>query len=178
MARYRDIPLFTRAASYGVDVDWHYVEKYIAGLAASPGIDLDPDFQRPHVWTEAQQVAYVEHILRGGWASRTILFNCINWNGRGECGPLVLVDGKQRLEAVRRFLRNDLAIFGGNRRSDFSDRLDPLKASFRICVNDLPTRADVLRWYLELNAGGTPHSDGEIEKVRAMLEAEDPHATR
>ena len=29
-------------------------------------IDLDPDFQRPHVWTDAQQEAFIEHVLRGG----------------------------------------------------------------------------------------------------------------
>jgi len=170
ITRFKDIPQYTQAAGYGVDVDWHYLEKHLANWAKYPaGIDLDPDFQREHVWTEEQQRAYVEHILRGGWASRNILFNCCNWNGGGDWGSITLVDGKQRLEAVRRFLRNDLAIFGGSKRSNFTDRLNPLKASFRVCVNDLPTKADVLRWYLELNTGGTPHTDAEIARVRDLL---------
>jgi hypothetical protein len=171
--RYSEIQQFTRSAGYGVDVDWHYLEQHLASLAEYPsGLDLDPDFQRAHVWTEEQQRAYVEHVLRGGWASRQILFNCFGWKGPGDCGAVVLVDGKQRLEAVRKFLRNDLTIFGGNRRSDFIDRLHPLTASFRMCVNDLPTREDVLRWYLELNSGGTPHASAEIEKVQRLLDEE------
>jgi hypothetical protein len=171
--RFRDIPQFTKAARYGVDVDWHYLENHLTGWAEYPnGIDLDPDFQRAHVWSEGQQRAYVEHVLRGGWASRQILFNCIGWNTLSECGPIVLVDGKQRLEAVRKFLRNELSIFEGYKRNDFTDRLNPLTASFRICVNDLPSREAVLKWYLELNTGGTPHSDTDIDKVQQMLEAE------
>ena len=39
-------------------------------------------------------------------------------------------------------------------------------------VNDLPSRGAVLRWYIELNSGGTPHSDAEIGRVRALLEQE------
>jgi len=163
MMRYRDIPQYTRSAAYGVDVDWHYLEKHLDGYAQYPnGLDLDPDFQRAHVWTEEQQRAYVEHILRGGWASRTILFNCHNWNGGGDCGTVVLVDGKQRLEAVRKFLRGDLPIFGGNRRSDFTDRLPSFHASFRVCVNDLPTRAAVS----DSGDGGCYHDeDGATEQA-------------
>jgi hypothetical protein len=36
-------------------------------------------------------------------------------------------------------------------------------------VNDLKTEAEVLRWYLEINAGGTPHTEEELDKVRKML---------
>jgi hypothetical protein len=38
---------------------------------------------------------------------------------------------------------------------------------FRMC--SLASRAEVLRFYLNINAGGTPHTNSEIERVRAML---------
>ena len=39
----------------------------------------------------------------------------------------------------------------------------------RIHINDLPTKEEVLRWYLEMNAGGTPHSADEINRVNSLL---------
>jgi hypothetical protein len=40
----------------------------------------------------------------------------------------------------------------------------------KINVNSLLTKADVLRWYIQFNAGGTPHTAEEIEKVKALLQ--------
>ena len=35
----------------------------------------------------------------------------------------------------------------------------------KININDLPTRKDVLQWYLEMNSAGTPHTKEEINKA-------------
>lgn len=56
----------------------------------------------------------------------------------------------------------------GTKYSEFSDKL-PTEVSFSININDLATREEVLRWYLQLNEGGTPHSPEELEKVRLLL---------
>ena len=40
----------------------------------------------------------------------------------------------------------------------------------RVHINDLKTKEEVLRWYLEMNAGGTPHSNEELGRVAAMLQ--------
>jgi len=82
-------------------------------------------------------------------------------------GVMELVDGKQRFEAARKFMRNEISVFGSLYR-DFTDHL-PLQVSFSINVNNLKTRAEVLQWYIDLNAGGVAHTDDEISKVRAML---------
>ena len=37
-------------------------------------------------------------------------------------------------------------------------------------VNDLQTKEEVLKWYLQVNDGGTPHSKEEIDKVKQMIE--------
>lgn len=80
------------------------------------------------------------------------------------------VDGLQRLTAIRKFLNNELSIFGGNYLDDFEDKKVLLRTmSLRINVNNLKTRKEVLQWYLDFNTGGTVHSDEEIERVRKLL---------
>lgn len=40
----------------------------------------------------------------------------------------------------------------------------------KVNVNDLKTKREVLEWYVQMNAGGTPHSPEEIERVRRLME--------
>jgi hypothetical protein len=167
--RFQDIPQLTKTASYSVSMFWQYLEQTLKRYGdGGTTLELDPPFQRAHVWNEEKQRRYVEYILRGGKSSRDIYWNHPDWQ-RGYRGVMHLVDGKQRLEAVRRFLRNDLRIFDGHLYSDFEDKL-PLEASFIFHVNDLQTYPEVLQWYLDLNDGGVAHTEEELDKVRAMLE--------
>lgn len=171
--RFRDIPQFTRAGNYEVDVSWRYLEEHLEhwnDRGHSP-LELDPDFQRGHVWTPDKQSRYVEYILRGGKSSRLLYWNCSSWGGQYNT-PIYLVDGKQRLEAVRAFMRNEVPVFGGSTFLDFTDKPDTIDASFRFQVNVLKTRAEMLQWYLDLNEGGVVHTDEELDKVRKLLEAE------
>ena len=169
----KDIPQFTRRANYSVNVSWFYLEKHLEGLAETIGtnfgLDLDPDFQRGHVWDRNKQVAYIEFVLRGGRSSRELLFNCAGWN-QGNEGPVTIVDGKQRLEAVRSFIRDEFRVFD-HLASEF-DKSILRRADFVFSVNDLPNRIDVLQWYLELNSGGVVHTDDELERVRGLLQEE------
>jgi hypothetical protein len=169
--RFRDIPMFTRTAGYQVDITWKYLKKHIENEVEENQLDMDPDFQRGHVWVPEQQARYVEFMLRGGKSSRDIQTNCPGWQ-QGRVGNYVLVDGKQRLKAVVDFLDNKVSIFGGHYYKDFEDDLSIMGPSFRWHVNDLETRAEVLQWYLDLNTGGVVHTSEEIEKVRRLLAAE------
>ena len=36
-------------------------------------------------------------------------------------------------------------------------------------MNNLATMEEVYKWYIELNSAGTPHTEEELNKVRAML---------
>ena len=181
---------YTRAAGYNINVSWDYLETWIAdhqGGTGAHGLDLDPDFQRAHVWTREQQTAYVEYVLRGGHAARELYFNCTGWMGDWR-GPFVIVDGKQRLEAARAFLRGDVPAFGKTL-SEWKAAAEAIGAStrdvlsmtgpgFTVYVNDLRTRKEVLRWYLDLNTGGTPHTSAEIDKVRVMLDGKEPETNQ
>ena len=80
-----------------------------------------------------------------------------------------LVDGKQRLDAVRKWLKSEIPAFGVLK-EDMDGRLRSLSGpSFKVHVNDLQTQAEVLQFYLDLNEGGVAHTKDELNKVRAML---------
>lgn len=167
--KFRDLPQFTKSAQYSVSIPWEYLERTLESYNEDGKLQLDPEFQRAHVWNQAKQIAYVEFVLRGGKSSRDIYFNMRGWMSTFS-GPMYLVDGKQRLESVRAFLRGDIPVFGAYFAA-FEDRL-PLEASFTFQVNDLKNYSEVLQWYLDLNAGGVVHTSEELDKVRAILRAE------
>lgn len=169
---FQEIERFTRTPNYRINVNWDYIQEQLndwnerdSDLGIG-GLDLDPEFQRGHVWTKAQQIAFVEFVLKGGVGSLEIKFNHPNWQGNYK-GQMVLVDGKQRLTAVLKFMNNQIKAFGTYYK-DFTGYL-PSHAQLLFLVNDLKTEAEVLQWYLEINAGGTPHTEDELNKVRKML---------
>lgn len=164
---YEKIPKFIWGGNYVVNHSWKYLEDF---LESNPECDLNPDFQRGHVWTEEKQIAYVEFILRGGKSSRDIYFNHPGWLS-GFNGQMELVDGKQRMEAVRKFMRNELPAFE-TLKNDFTGIFPNLACDFVIHVNNLQTRAEVLQWYLDLNSGGVVHTTEELLRVQAMLKQE------
>ena len=138
--RFADIPQFP-TAHYEVDVGWDYLEEHLENYAAYD-LQLDPDFQRAHVWTRAQQIAYTEYTLMGGEVARNVTFNCPGWGGRArQVGPMQLVDGKQRIEAARAFMRDEFPAFG-HLRSEYVDRLDIVRMRFRFRICALESRAE------------------------------------
>lgn len=168
-----DIPQQTRSSPYKVDVSWRYLRHQLKDYEEY-NLDLDPDFQRLHVWTKAQQTAYVEYILSGGLSGKAIYWNHPAWQDFSNMKEkqLVIVDGKQRIHAVTRFLNNHVKAFG-QYHDDFEGSPDLLTANFQFFINNLKTKAEVLKWYLEFNSAGTPHTQGELDKVKFLLEEED-----
>lgn len=164
---WNDIPLFPRSC-YEIDIGWQYLERHLE-TEMKQGLDLDPDFQRLHVWSDEQRVRYLEYVLRGGEVGRNLTAACTSWHS-SPTPNYVLVDGKQRLETVRRFMRNELAVFG-HRFSEIEGHFRMIQSTFKWRVVECATHADTLQLYLNINAGGTPHTDDEIEKVRAMVKA-------
>jgi hypothetical protein len=173
----KQIPQFTGEGNYRINQPWSDLESWIERETKELGLDLDPDFQRAHVWDEKKQIAFVEFCLKGGKHSNIIRFNCVGWMGDFR-GPFVLVDGKQRLEAIRKFLQNELYVFknldnqgNGFRLCDFEGNLK-LSHDVIIVVNNLATRREVLQWYLDINSGGVVHTNEELNKVKQLLEKE------
>ena len=168
--KFSDIPKFTRDGNYRVDISLHFLEDHVLRFITNYRLNIDSDFQRAHVWTDEQAIAFVEHLFKGGKGSNILRFNHPGWM-RNFKGEMTLVDGKQRLTACLRFLNNELPVFGYYLK-DYEDEI-PFEIGFVFQVNDLPTKSDVLKWYLEINTGGTDHTPEEIQKVEQLLKEED-----
>lgn len=138
------------------------------------GLDINPDFQRGHVWTEEQQIKYIEYMLKDPQSGRAIYLNHPGWMSSWE-GDFVLVDGLQRLTAASKFLKNEIPVYGKylNEIQFYEKREKGFLGQavfFDIYISKLQTRKEVIQWYIDFNAGGTPHSNDEIERVRKLLE--------
>lgn len=179
MALFSDIKKLIHGGSYTVDVPLSILNDWIDSRSSDCAADLDPDFQRGHVWTDEQHSRYVEFLLRGGQSQITLYWNHPFYTGSKTAASdlddrLVLVDGKQRLTACLKFMRNEIPAFGHylDDYSDPNDRRGALGmcgARLRMNVNNLQTRRDLLQWYLDLNDGGIAHSKEEIDRVRGLL---------
>ncbi|MYM92553.1 DUF262 domain-containing protein [Duganella vulcania] len=165
-----------RTATYEVDYDWSYFQQALDAYAKDyGGLDLNPDFQRGHVWTLQQKVHFIENVLRGVVSSSGSLvqFNCPNWDEYDYAGDLPrgmqCIDGLQRITAVLEFIKGEVRPFGLTV-ADLAGSAFAIKSRFRfrVAVHNFTRRADLLQHYLDLNAGGTPHSMDEIERVMHM----------
>lgn len=153
---------------YHFDLELKSLPRWIEEHQREYGLQLRPDFQRGDRWSLAQQIAFVEFLLKGG-KTQPILLNHPLWT-KGLDAPFVCVDGLQRLTALLKFLEGKLPVFGGHYAADIEDLNNVLRqCHLRIYINELKTEAEVLEWYLELNSGGTPHTAEELDKVRVML---------
>lgn len=170
--RFSDIKPLTSWGADFYDVSWTGLSRQLAEYDKDYGLDLDPDFQRGHVWTEAQQIAYIEFKLRGGKSGGDILLNCPAWYDSSSVKDrtMRLIDGKQRLNAVLRFMNNKLPAFG-YLLNEYEDEPRFTRTRFTLFINCLQSRKEVLQWYLEVNAG-TPHTQDELERVKFLLENE------
>jgi hypothetical protein len=153
---------------YHVTVDWNDLEHIINRYIETHKLQLCPDFQRGHVWTSEQKEAYIEYILMNGSSGKNVYFNHPGWMSSFD-GEFVLIDGLQRINAVLDFINNKVKAFG-QYRNEYTNKYILSHACFDFHISKVQTRKEVLRWYLLMNTGGTPHSKEEIDKVKSLFE--------
>lgn len=181
--KFDDIPMLIGAQSQGhvhsETAHWCEIDRWYVGVDSDKPwmrhiIDLNPEYQRGHVWTQDQKVAYIEYCLRGGKTNNTVVFNQRDPED-GSC-PYECVDGKQRLTAVYEFVNNKLKVFGSLTCSDLVSASGMKRCStsyyLTVIVLSLPTREAILRYYLDHNSGGTPHDPSELDRVKKLYDAE------
>ena len=136
-----------------------------------------PPFQRPSVWTETQAVRLIESVHLGISIGGIVVSDCGNTirvpNGDGttrEQFPETadwLIDGQQRMRALRRYLSDDLTVFRGkpyeHRWSDLSKRQQRRfnGVSMGYTILEPTSREDLAKLYDLLNFGGTKHVDDQ-----------------
>lgn len=64
--KFKDIPQLTRDGSYQANIPMRYILNKIKEWEEDDyyQLQLNPKFQRGHVWTEEQQIAYIEFLQR------------------------------------------------------------------------------------------------------------------
>lgn len=174
--KYADIPKRIPTGNYSIDVHLDFLLDNLNRYQEKFNLNLDPDFQRHHVWTEVQQIKFVEFLLQGGKCP-SILFNYPNWQkwSQFENSEMVIVDGKQRLTALIKFLNGELLVFKDLDSEEIGYKYEEINieyVSVRLTINDLVDRADMLKWYLEMNEGQVAHTQDELDKVRDMMKKE------
>ncbi len=169
--KFSDIKQFPNI-HYRINVPLEYIPKKIKEWTENEiggFLEMNPDFQRGNIWTKNQQIQYIEYLLKNPTSGKEIYFNHPNWMGTWE-GNFVLVDGLQRLNAILKFLNNEISVYDTYYK-DYKDRL-PISVDLVFNIATLKTRKEVLQWYLDFNTGGTIHSKEEINKVKQLLKKE------
>lgn len=167
----KDIPKFTRDANYHIDCSFDELKDWVDRQIKN-NLDINPDFQRAHVWKEVDQIAFIEFSLSGGLTGKDFYFNMPGWQNDWK-GDFVLVDGKQRLTAILRFINNEIPAFGCLLNDFDNPKSLLLGTSAKIHVNNLATRKECLQWYINFNKGGIVHTEEEIDKVVDLINLED-----
>jgi len=129
-------------------------------------LNLDPDYQRDHVWTDQQASSFVGFTLKTEGPNTPLIFI-----QRDDSGLDEVIDGKQRLTAFRRWVRGEIPATVDDREVWYRDTNEVDRRMFpniKLAYVTL-TKRQRLAFYLALNAGGTIHTSTEINKVRAML---------
>lgn len=163
---------------YRCNYDFRYFKEVMKRFEEEyGGFDLCPEYQRGHVWTTAQQLHFIENMLRGVLAESSFIiqFNCPNWEHEDVATDLPkgfqCLDGLQRITAVSEYLKGNIKPFGFHV-DDFNQSSFGIKTCrwrWVFVVHNFTKREDVLKHYLDINTGGTPHSEAEIERVKGLL---------
>ena len=136
-------------------------------------------YQRPFVWTTSQKQALISSIYNGIDCGKVLVRErdhrtlvAMYENGERELSSHDIVDGKQRLNAVREFILGKFKDVHGNKFGDLSS-----EAQGQFLMNQLisycrlPESMDdsaVLRQFLKLNFSGIPQSKAHMKYVESL----------
>jgi len=131
------------------------------------GLDLSPDYQRGDEWNIEDQQAFIKSIFKGYEIGRVVIREIHTLDCIGE-----VVDGKQRITAIRDFIEGKFSIQGfyyEDLDEDDNRMFMDSKLSLGFIREDVPYK-DILGIFIEINSRGRVVSKEHIEKVRSQLE--------
>lgn len=136
------------------------------------------NLQREFVWTDFQCVELIYSILLDRYIPPIRFISLISDN-RGP-DKLELIDGKQRITSLLRFLDDKFSISIDNKfycyshlPSDFKNRIDqyvicgqPMYQDYDEKSNKIPiTDQDKIKWFYLINFSGTPQNNDHLNKL-------------
>ena len=160
-------------AYYTIDVPLTSIKHTLEHYNERQGLEMCPDFQRGHVWTREQQIKYIEYILTqpDRDKSTSVVFNKPGWQSDfANNEPMVCVDGLQRITACLAFLNNEIPAYGTYYK-DYKGHA-PDFPGLQFTIGAFKKKSDVLKWYLQINDAGQPHTEEELQRIRDMLAKE------
>lgn len=140
-------------------------------------VELNPDFQRGHVWSEDQQTKFIEGMLKNtvSESSLTIHFNNPYYRGDQPKNTdlpngFQCIDGLQRLTAILKYLDGKVYPFGYDI-SFFNSQYKYSSSYLHIymAIYAYEKKKDLLEHYLAINEGGTVPTDKELNRVKGMI---------
>ena len=170
------------------DAHTYYINGiYIPELNFNPFVyDKDGNrlyYQRDYVWTLEDEQNFIEsmynHLNLG-----TVVFRKRSWQwleketsmrdskDNSDLGFFDIVDGKQRLHTIKRFMTDQFPDKQGNFFSDFSEiakrRFEECGSMGVLEIQDEASEDDVLRVFLNVNYTGRPLSQEHLDYVRDL----------
>lgn len=151
--------------SKNLDIGWGYIR------GSAYNFNLDPDYQRGHVWTTEQRESFIGYALSGGsyppcW---------VNLDIGTRLAETEVIDGKQRITSILMFMDGEICGRTSDGLEIWYNDLDEssqrrVKNSYHINIKLVELdREGVLKLYLKLNSAGVPHTKEELDRVRDML---------
>lgn len=178
-------PIKDYSTGDGVDMTLPYWFEYLKSYDDEGLLVLNPEFQRGHVWTEQQQIAFIENLLSGKVQHNVIIFNNLADVAIREPdvvdkeieNKMICVDGLQRLTAMQRFCNNEIRIYDNQLCfDDFVSDVDVKRrilhnrrVRIRLTFTKILKLNELMQYYVDLNSGGTVHSQSEIERVKQLI---------
>jgi hypothetical protein PPSC2_p0260 len=179
-------PIKDYSTGDGVDMTLPYLFEYLKSYDDEELLVLNPEFQRGHVWTEQQQIAFIENLLSGKVQHNVIIFNNLADVAIREPdvvdkeieNKMICVDGLQRLTAMQRFCNNEIQIYDNQLCfDDFVSDVDVKRrilhnrrVRIRLTFTKILKLNELMQYYVDLNSGGTVHSQSEIDRVKQLIE--------
>lgn len=131
-------------------------------------VDLDPQFQRREAWTATKQSRYIESLIVGLPVPQIVLAE-----RQGTKGKFLVLDGKQRLLSMKKFMTDGLKLTGLDLRRELNNkRFDDLNEDDRNALENQTLRTVTVRnWksedflylvFLRLNTASVPLSPQEL----------------
>jgi hypothetical protein len=126
------------------------------GLPTVMGYPI-PEFQRPIVWTQDQQIRFIESIWYGFDLGT---YTYVEWN----IDPyrFMLIDGQQRLTAIQNYITDVFEVFGGHYSElEKPDQIRFRRTKFPSYAYRGKTERELREMYDLLNFSGTPHTEDQ-----------------
>lgn len=129
-----------------------------------------PSFQRTHVWTQDQQIKFIESVWKGVPLG-SFMFHRMDWHTSETHNQVVpakfsgwLIDGQQRLTALEAYWNDEFPVFGGLW-SEISRRDKREFSGFKFSHNEVvfETEEEIKELYLLMAFGGTAHTEADRE---------------